>query len=45
MIDPEQRTVVVTRPGEEARESSGTLVWRPNGAVEPLEIYLAELVG
>lgn len=45
MIDPERRTVIVARPGEEARESSGTLVWRPDGAVEPLEIDLTELFG
>lgn len=43
IVDGEQRTIRVVRPGENDVSNGDVVTWHPTGATEPLAINLAEL--
>lgn len=45
MVDPDERTVTVVRPGHADRTVTDSLEWSPAGAAEPLVVRLAEIFG
>ena len=45
MIDPERRTITVTRMGQEDRIIADAFEWHPGGPIEPLRISCQEVFG
>lgn len=43
MVDPERRTITAVRPGEPHRTVGDTLVWKPSGVSDPLDVRVADL--
>lgn len=43
MVDPQNESVTVVRPGEPDREVRDVLVWHPQDASEPLEIAVSRI--
>lgn len=45
IVDPEQSTITVNRPGDSSGTTRDTLVWQPSGAPQPLAIDVANVFG
>lgn len=45
IVDAEARTITVVRPAEQDAPCAGELTWHPAGAVEPLVVQVADLLG